>query len=44
MTSKFKVLKDGKKWKSTKDGKVVGFHSKKSAAKKKCVALFKREL
>lgn len=44
MTGKYRVLKDGKKWKSMKDNKVIGFHTKRSAAKKKCIAELKKEL
>lgn len=44
MTSKYNIKKDGKRWKSMKDGKVIGFHTKKTAAKKKCTSSFKKEL
>ena len=44
MTKNYRIKKDGKKWISMCGNTVIGFHSKKTAAKKKIISMVRKEL
>ena len=44
MTKSYRIKKDGKRWVSMCGNQVIGFHSTKTAAKKKVISKIRKEL